>query len=368
MLFPWLGVDLVASPGLQVTACALAERFSKTDFPLQRFDALSSKAVEWLAGNTVWTLPRHQAEESFTNFDASLVAAAVADKGGRLALCLFAGHSGQLLRLNPQPLGNQSAESITRLGFSPNGGLLAAYTSTGDLCFYQTNDLRLVRRYEQIDARCRDREVALRMAWNYTGDKFLAYHRGDLVVVDLLKDSLLRVGVPSPVAAYAYTYSYDSVDTAVAVCRNSHLYTFRLDGITAAREAKYQLAGFYPQATFANFSSDGHYLTAIATEAEAGWNSPPVGKQSRETHSRLLVWKIGTWRMLDPVKPRTTSWRLTGGRQIQGRFLRLDRRADGWHLVLRVDNRQVEVPSRELHDESIDTALLESSFTRSEVP
>lgn len=371
-VYPWLGVDYAANvPVGSITASALTHQIDTDQFPIAWREPLSAKEYEWLAGETAWRFARRALVESYTNYQHGLVAAAFQLPNDQSVLLLYSAHSGKVLAINRVPFGagTTTGLSINRLQFSPDGWLLAAYDNAGELYFFHTKTLQLFRHYPQVDGRD-SRAKTVRMAFNSRGDRFIAPAKdGDLIEVNFLEHRIQRLGCQHPVNAFAYATSYDEVDTLMTVSTKSGLMTkYRLDNGTAAREAKLLLAGLYPQATFLNFSEDGSYLLGTVTEASIDPITPPLGKSMAETESRLLVWELSMPQHPDRVPPTAGPWRLANGKLVHGEFVRLDRRADGWHVLVHSSRLGlIDISSREISRGSLDQALVMSSVVRPSV-
>lgn len=371
-VYPWLGVDYATNfPAGSLTATALTHQIDTDQFPIAWQGPLSTKEYEWLAGDTAWQLARKALVESYTNYQHGLVVAAFQLPSDQSVLLLYSAHSGKVLAVNPLPLGGRNTKGvgIERLQFSPNGWWLAAYDNAGELYFFDTKTLQLLRHYPQTDGRD-SRQKTVRMAFNSRGDRFIAPGRdGDLLEVSFLENRLQRLGCTLPVNAFAYATSYDDVDTLMTVSTKSGLITkYRLDQGTAAREAKFLLAGLYPQATFLNFSETGSLLCGVVSEATAAWHEAPVGKLIHETESRLLVWDFSLAGSLGPVPRSPQSWPLRGGGLVGGNFVQLVTASDGFHVL--INNPQqglVDIPATELASEALDRAILLSSVVRAPV-
>lgn len=372
-IYPWLGADLIANCSAgSLTACALTHAIDFDEFPLQWQELLPTTAHQWVGEETAWKLSSAQVMETFTNYQAGLVVTALASRTGNARLLLFSAHDKRLLAINPFPLGKdgKSDRHFTRLQFSPNGWVFAGYDNYGELYFYHTKTLQLLRHYDQVDGRS-SRIKTVRLAFNARGNRFIAPARksGDLIEIDFVENRLLRLKAPDPVSAFAYATSYDDVDTLVTVSAvGGRIIKYRLDRGTAAREEKFLLAGLYPKSMYLNFSAAGTHLLGTASEASVDGLTPPRGKSIGTTQSRLLVWDLTRTEHLDPVPSTNGPWPLSSGSMVRGEFIKLARRSDGWHVLVRDPQHGiVDIPSRAISRQTLDQALVLSSVVRSPI-
>ncbi|QEG36155.1 hypothetical protein [Bythopirellula goksoeyrii] len=367
--FPWIGIDYAANlKEGTLTAVALTHEIDTQQFPLAWQGPPSATTSEWLAGDAAGRLAPEGFVASYTNYQHGLVAAAFQLPQDRCVLLLYSAHAGNVLAVNPLPFGAQATagRSLSRLQFSPNGWLLAAYDQAGELYFFHTKTLKLLRHYPQTDGR-ENRHKTVRLAFNSRGDRLIAPSKGgDLIEVDFFANRLQRLGCKFPVSAFAYATSYDQVDTLMTVSAESGwLVKYRLDQGTAAREAKFLLAGLYPKARYLNFSEDGSQLCGIVSEATGAWHEPPTGKPLRETESRLLVWDFSGPDWLDPVPRSPQFWPLQNGGFVSGNFVQLVTAADGFHVWVNHPVRGlIDIPSREISRDTLNQAILLSSVVR----
>lgn len=366
-LYPWLGTDLLNSlPPGRFTSAALTHVIDFEDFPFEWKRRPAAHEYEWVVPETAWKISALKVVESYTNYQAGVVVASLLSSRGQPVLALFACHDGRLLAIRAFSFGDvgSTARKFIRVGFSPDGWMFAAFDNRGELYFFHTKTLELLRHYREVDGRpSSSRKV--RMAFNSRGDKFIAPVRnsGDLAEVDIINDRVIGLDCPDPVSAYAYATSYDSIDTLMTVSAVSgRVIKYRLDNGTADREEKYLLAGLHPD-TKLNFSKAGNYLLGTISEATAGIR-PPEGKTAKETISRLMVWDLSTSHYLDPVPATSGSWQLSNGKLVDGDFVKLDRRTDGFHVLVNAPQGLIEIPSSYLTTKAIDRALLLSSVVR----